>query len=104
MKKLLFALLLASIPVEAFAISRYQSTALPCGEIRQRIADEGAVILRWQSERIAGLPRFDRYIQNRSFCRDQEYAKLVYVPAADTRQCPVKRCEELLSIDDFIRR
>ena len=46
--RLLLALLMLAVSVlPGHAISRYQSTKLTCDAIKERIADEGAVILRY---------------------------------------------------------
>ncbi|MBE7185844.1 MAG: hypothetical protein INR68_15715 [Methylobacterium mesophilicum] len=104
MRKLLIAMVLAALPAEAFAIQRYQSTSLSCEQARAIIREEGAALLQWQSRRVRNLPRYERFVRNDSFCQSQEYAAPTVVPTADTEQCPVKRCEERLSIgDDFFR-
>ncbi len=105
MKKLLFALALAILPAQAHAVSRLNPTSVPCAKVQAFVRSQGAVILRWQSARVPGLPLFGRYVSDGRFCSDQEYAKLTVVPASDTRQCRVKVCERLMSVDeDFFRR
>ncbi|PZO82156.1 MAG: hypothetical protein DI629_01440 [Mesorhizobium amorphae] len=104
LRAVVLAGLAALLPAEALAVTRLQSASTSCDAVRATVRAEGAVILRWQSERVAGLPRFERIVRDRSFCLDHEYAKLIYAPAADTKQCPVRRCEELLSIDDGLFR
>ena len=87
------ALLLAALPAQA--ISRYSSTSMNCIDVRATIGTNGAAIMGYQSTRNPGLPLFDRYVRNDMFCGHDEYAKLVVIPAADTPQCPVYRCEKV---------
>jgi hypothetical protein len=104
MKKLVLATVLAVLPAEAFAIQRYQSTSMSCEQARAVIREEGAVLLQWQSRRVRNLPRYERFIRNDNYCQSHEYAAPTVVPTADTEKCPVKRCEERMSIgDDFFR-
>jgi hypothetical protein len=100
MKRIVFtaALLLAALPAQA--ISRYSSTRMSCGQIRAAIGTEGAAIMRYQSARAPGHTMFDRYVRDDRFCEYEEYAKLVFIPAADTPECPVYRCEKI-ELDDF---
>lgn len=104
MKKLSLLLLLCLLPAEAGAISRYVSTSLSCERVRGIIRTEGAVILRWQSRRVSGLPRFDRFVADDRFCRSDEYADLTVVPTADNEQCRVQVCERRINDDDNIFR
>ena len=92
------ALLLAALPAQA--ISRYSSSNMNCIDVRAAIGTNGAVIMGYQSTRNPGLPLYDRYVRNDLFCQHDEYAKLLFIPAADTLQCPVYRCEKV-DIDDF---
>ena len=92
------ALLLAAVP--SHAISRYTSTSMGCAEVRATIWADGAAIMRYNSTRNPRLPLYNRYVRNDLFCGHDEYAKTVFIPAADTRQCPVYECEKV-EIDDF---
>ena len=92
MRIALIALCLAATALPAHAISRYNSMRLSCDEAQSRIKDEGAVILRYQSKRVQGLPLYDRYVAHGGYCQPSEYAKLEVVPTADTNRCRVLKC------------
>ena len=92
------ALLLTALPAQA--ISRHSSTSMNCIDVRATIGAQGAAIMGYRSTRNPSLPLFDRYVRNDLFCQHDEYAKLVFIPAADTPQCPVYRCEKI-EFDDF---
>lgn len=77
----------------ASAISRYNSTALTCDQVRQRVINEGAVILRYPSTRVTGMTLFDRYVTRNALCDPHEYAERAYVPTQDTDRCPVLNCQ-----------
>lgn len=75
----------------AGAISRYTSTGLTCSEVQARIAEEGAVILRYSGRQ--GIPLYDRYVASGRQCSYGEFAKAATVPTADRQNCPVRHCE-----------
>lgn len=97
---ILAALCLTVVSSEAFAISRYQSQKLSCDSIHAKVAEEGAVILRYSSQRNPGLPLYDRYVASNRYCGFKEYTDSAWVPASDTGQCPVLRCVPAQD-DDF---
>lgn len=78
----------------ALAISRYNSTSLTCDQVRQRVINEGAVILRYPSTRVKGMTLFDRYVTRNALCDPHEYAERAYVPTRDTNRCPVLSCQD----------
>ncbi len=100
MKRIILAATLVVSALPAHAISRYSSTSMSCGEVRATIFGDGAAIMRYQSTRTPGLPLYGRYVRNDLFCQHDEWAKTVFIPAADTRQCPVYECEKV-DFDDF---
>lgn len=85
------ALLLAQ---PALAISRYNSPALTCDQVRQRVLNEGAVILRYPSTRVKGMTLYDRYVTRSAMCDPHEYAERAYVPTRDAARCPVLNCQD----------
>ena len=104
MKRLLL-LLLILVPAEAQAISRYRSTSLSCNEVKSIVRNEGAVLMRWTSQRVRNLPRFERIVARESFCEYYETTDLITIPTADRAECPVLRCERRINDgDDFFRR
>ncbi|MEQ1949825.1 hypothetical protein [Mesorhizobium sp. CN2-181] len=86
------ALLLAT---EAQAISRFSSNRMSCASVQQRIVGEGAAIVSYTSRR--GNPLYDRFVRNAQFCQVGEVTDYAYITAADTKSCPVLRCEEFES-------
>lgn len=101
MKMLALAVALAAVALPAHAISRYTSTSMTCGEAQDRVLSEGEVILRWTSARKPGLPLYNRYVADRSFCQVTEGLYYEYIPTLDTPQCPVVTCKEILYDDDW---
>jgi len=102
-KTVLLAACLTFAAAEAQAISRYDPTHMSCDRVQGTIARQGAVILRYQSTRVPGLPLFDRYVQSQAFCNFGEVRKRAYVPSADTNSCPVYLCKRIEN-DHFHRR
>lgn len=83
------ALLLAT---EAQAISRFSSNRMSCAQVQQRIVSSGAAIISYTSRR--GNPLYDRFVRNAQFCQGGEVTEYAYITAADTKSCPVLRCQE----------
>jgi len=81
---------LASTP--ASAISRYQTSAMECSQVRAVLRQEGAAILRWTSQRNRGLPLYGRYVSDGRFCEFGEIATFASVPTRDDRSCQVRKC------------
>lgn len=97
MKTILLAACLTLVAAQAQAISRYDPTRMSCGKVQATIARQGAVILRYQSKRVPGLPLYDRYVQNQRFCSMGEVRTRAYVPSADTKSCPVYNCKRRIT-------
>ncbi|AEH86869.1 conserved hypothetical protein [Mesorhizobium opportunistum WSM2075] len=104
MKTILLAACLTLVAAEAQAISRYDPTHMSCGKVQSTIARQGAVILRYQSARVPGLPLYDRYVQSQQFCTMGEVRTRAYVPSADTKSCPVYNCKRPDNERRFRRR
>ncbi len=94
-KSILIATCLTLVAAEAQAISRYDPTRMSCDRVQGTIARQGAVILRYQSRRVPGLPLFDRYVASQQFCNIGEVRKRAYVPSADADSCPVYLCKRI---------
>lgn len=94
-RAVLIAFSLSLVSGQALAISRYNSQGMTCDRIQAAIKSEGAAILRYSSMRVPGLPLYDRYVANGSYCSFGEYAELTSVPASDTRSCLVLYCKEI---------
>jgi hypothetical protein len=95
MKIVLLAACLTLVAAEAQAISRYDPTRMSCGKVQSTIAREGAVILRYRSTRVPGLPLYDRYVQSQRFCNLDEARTRASVPSADTKSCLVYNCKKV---------
>lgn len=85
---------------EALAIERYNSGRMSCARVRATIDADGAAIVRYASKRTPGLQLYGRYVRNGGFCTAGEFAERVYIPASDTRSCPVRECKRI-EYDDF---
>lgn len=102
MKAVLIALSLLLISFEAQAISRYNSTSMSCAEIKARVRNEGAVILRWRGK--SGIQRYSRFVYHSGFCSAGERAEFSSVPSADRQSCSVRECKYWDPDDDFLFR
>jgi hypothetical protein len=94
-KTILLAACLTLAAAEAQAISRYDPTRMSCDRVQGTIARQGAVILRYQSTRVPGLPLYNRYVQSSQYCNPGEVRSRAYVPSADTKSCPVYICKQV---------
>jgi hypothetical protein len=63
--------------------------------VRRTIARDGAAIMRYASTRMPGLTRYDRFVSNSNFCTRGEATNRVFIPAADTKSCPVNECKRI---------
>lgn len=90
-----FAIVLVALGVAspAAAISRYNSTTLTCDQVRQRVINESAVVLRYPSTRVRGMTLYDRYVTRNAQCDANQYAERAYVPTRDEARCPVLNCQ-----------
>lgn len=92
MRKLLLAALASLLPLGPAAAQRLTSTALACDEVQAIVRERGAAILYWQSQRVAGLPRYERFVRDGNFCNPADYAGPTSVPTADDPKCVVRHC------------
>ena len=104
MKTILLAVCFVLVAAEAQAVSRYDPTRMSCDRVQATIARQGAVILRYQSTRVPGLPLYDRYVRDERFCNMGEVRSRAYVPSADTSSCPVYNCKRPDNDRHFRRR
>ena len=102
MKAVLITLSLLLVPFEAHAISRYNSTSMSCGEIKETVWAEGAAILRWRGQ--SGVQRYGRFVAHDGFCESGTRAETSYVPASDRNSCSVYECKYYDPDDDIIFR
>jgi hypothetical protein len=85
-------LMLSVLPAGAQGISRYESVTMECEELRSRVREEGAVILRYKAKKNASIELFGRFVRDSRYCEYEERAKTTHVPAADTDSCRVFHC------------
>jgi hypothetical protein len=84
----------ALIPAEANAISRYTSTSMTCATVQDVIDREGAVILRYSPRSGASdVALYDRYVRDAAQCSVGTEPRRVSVPTRDG-QCPVLFCRQ----------
>lgn len=91
MKKLVLATVAALTPVEASAIVRYMVQDMTCAEVQDAVNRDGVAIL-YRKSGSSGVPLYDRYVANESFCRAGQDAIKESVPTADTQSCRVSKC------------
>lgn len=99
MKKIIAVLSLVLAASPALAISRYNSPTMTCQSIRSAIHNQGAVILRYPSKKVSGLPLYDRYVRNSNFCDATDYAEWISVPSKDNPRCQVLNCQSIDNLD-----
>jgi hypothetical protein len=75
----------------ALAISRVSATSRTCGELRQIIDSQGAVIVTHPGSRQAGT-LYDRYVSDSRFCDPGQVATDDWVPAKD-KSCRLRNCQ-----------
>jgi hypothetical protein len=75
----------------ASAISRVSSTSRTCGELRQIIDSQGAVIVTHPGSRQAGT-LYDRYVSDSRYCDPGNVATDDWVPAKD-KSCRLRNCQ-----------
>ena len=91
MKKLILATIVALAPFEASAIVRYMVQDMTCAEVQDSVDRDGVAIL-YRKAGTAGVPIYDRYVANGSFCQGGQDTIKESVPTADTKSCRVSKC------------
>ena len=91
MKKFFVAFILALTPVEASAIVRYMVQNMTCADVQDSVNRDGVAIL-YRKSGSAGVPLYDRYVANASFCQGGQDTIKESVPTADTQSCRVSKC------------
>jgi hypothetical protein len=81
MKRIALVLSLVLVASDATAQARLQTPRLSCGQARQVVAANGAVVLG------TGGQTFDRFVVHRGFCLVNEFIEPAWVPTADSPQC-----------------
>ena len=91
MKKLILASIAVLAPAEASAIVRYMVQDMTCAEVQDSVSRDGVAILYRQAGK-SGVPLYDRYVANDSFCQAGQDTIKESVPTADTRSCRISKC------------
>ena len=86
------ALFLTLAATQAQAVAQFTSTSMSCQALKSAVSMAGAGIVRYQSQRIPGLPRYDRYVRNSQFCSGNDITIFDYVPTRDVSQCALRKC------------
>jgi hypothetical protein len=76
----------------ASAVPQLTSTTMTCAALKAAVSRAGAAIVRHQSQRMPGVPLYDRYVRSSQFCSGNDVIELDYVPAKDTASCALKKC------------
>ncbi len=98
MRKIALVLALLLVATQAWAISRRNIAGMSCDSVQALVQSEGAVLLQYRSK--SGLPLYDRYVVDRSYCGPAEVTNRTSVPTTDRKACPVRNCIPF-SISDF---
>lgn len=91
MKKLVLAAVAALLPVEAGAIVRYMVQDMTCAEVKESVDRDGVAILYRRGGQ-AGVPLYDRYVADKSYCQSGQDTIKESVPTADTGSCRISKC------------
>ncbi len=91
MKKFALAAIVALAPVEASAVVRYMVQDMTCAEVQDSVNRDGVAIL-YRKAGQSGVPLYDRYVANESFCEGGQNAIKESVQTADTKSCRVSKC------------
>lgn len=90
-KKFVMAVIVALMPLEASAAVRYMVQDMTCSEVQGSVSRDGVAILYRQAGK-NGVPLYDRYVANQSFCQAGQDTIKESVPTADTQNCRVSKC------------
>jgi len=90
-KKYLVAAIVALIPVEASAIVRYMVQNMTCAEVQDAVSRDGVAVL-YRKAGQSGVPLYDRYVADESFCPGGQDTIKESVPTADTKACRISKC------------
>jgi hypothetical protein len=74
---------LSLVATAAAAQPRPSTLNMTCGQARAIVASRGAAVLS------TGRFTYDRFVSNRNYCEYDEVLEPVWVPTADTPQCPI---------------
>lgn len=85
------AILMTLLSVEVHAQSNLDPTRMTCAETKATIRRLGAAVLRWNAPG-TGVPRYDRYVRNASYCSLSQTMMAAFVPTRDRKSCGLNKC------------
>jgi hypothetical protein len=80
---LLASAALIALSIDALAQSNPLTLRMSCGQAQGLVAARGAIVLN------TSPLTYDRYVRGNGFCALGEITEPVWVPTADTAQCPI---------------
>jgi hypothetical protein len=89
--KFALSALLALAPVEANAVVRYMVQGMTCSEVQDAVNRDGVAIL-YRKGSGSGVPLYDRYVADKSYCQAGQDTIGEGIPTADTQSCRVNKC------------
>jgi hypothetical protein len=92
MSRLLAAALFTIVSFDASAIVRYLVQNMSCVEMQQVLDRDGIAIFYRQGS--SGVPLYDRFVKDDSFCASGYTGASEAIAAADTDECRVTKCIE----------
>jgi len=95
MKKIVLIAVASLCASSAMALPRYNSEALSCSAIHDKIAEDGAVVLQRPSGEANGPEVYDRYVSSPAGCMEWGAATKASVPSSDDPNCKVQYCAAL---------
>lgn len=99
----LLGLLLFAGAGEAQAISRYNALSMSCAAANAAARAEGAVILRYPSQKVRGMTLYERAVRSSAECGNYEYAETRFVTTSDAARCPILACAPATDDDWWLR-
>ncbi len=91
MNRVALAVLIALAPAEACALVRYMVQDMTCAEVQDALSRDGKAIL-YRKAGQSGVPLYDRYVADKSFCQPGQETIKEGIPTADTSSCRVSKC------------
>jgi hypothetical protein len=79
------------IATNAMAMSSHDAKSVTCASVHQRIAQDGAVVLKYPSHR-SDLMMYNRYVAKSTMCIGQGAASRTSIATSDNLKCPVVMC------------
>ena len=91
MKRFLFVAAVALLATNAMAMSNYVAKTVTCANVHQKIAKDGALVLKYPSHQ-PSLMMYNRYVSKSTMCVGQGVASLTTISTIDDLKCPVMTC------------